>query len=84
MIRIPASIFVASAPVDLRLSFDRLGGIVRTALGREPQGDVAFVFHNRACTHVKILWHDGGGYCVLYTLQAARPPDVPAADGRPR
>ena len=66
MIRIPPSIFVASAPIDLRLSFDRLGGIVRTALGREPQGDVAFVFHNRACTHVKILWHDGGGYCVLY------------------
>ena len=24
------------------------------------------VFHNRARTHVKLLWHDGTGYCLLY------------------
>ena len=24
------------------------------------------VFHNRRRTHVKLLWHDGSGYCVLY------------------
>ena len=66
MIRLPETVYFASAPVNLRLSFDRLGGIVRDALGREPRSDAAFVFHNRARTHLKILWHDGRGYCVLY------------------
>lgn len=66
MIRLPPTIYMASAPVNLRLSFDRLGGIVRDALGREPRTEAAFVFHNKARTHVKILWHDSRGYCVLY------------------
>lgn len=66
MIRLPAQIFVATTPVDLRLSFDRLAGIVRNELGKEPRGEVAVVFHNRRRTHLKLLWHDGRGYCLLY------------------
>ena len=66
MIRIPATVYVASAPIDLRLSFDRLAGIVRDVLGREPRAEAAFVFHNRKRTHAKILWHDGRGYYLLY------------------
>ena len=66
MIRLPPAIYLASAPVNLRLSFDRLGGIVRDVLGREPRTEAAFLFQNEARTHVKILWHDGRGYCVLY------------------
>jgi transposase len=67
MIRLPASVFVATNPIDLRLSFDRLAGIVREQLGGEPRGGEAmYIFHNRARTHVKILWHDGRGYSVLY------------------
>lgn len=66
MIRLPASIYVATAPIDLRSSFDRLAGIVREKLGGEPRGEAAYVFHNRLRTHVKILWHDGTGYCVFY------------------
>ena len=66
MIRLPPVIYLASAPVNLRLSFDRLGGIVRDVLGHEPRTEAAFVFHNKARTHVKILWHDGRGYCVLF------------------
>jgi len=66
VIRLPPSIYMASTPVNLRLSFDRLGGIVRDVLGHEPRTEAAFVFHNKARTHVKILWHDGRGYCVLY------------------
>ena len=61
MIRLPPVIYVASTPVNLRLSFDRLGGIVRDVLGHEPRTEAAFVFHNKARTHVKILWHDGRG-----------------------
>ena len=66
MIKLPPAIYVASAPVDMRLSFDRLGGIVRDVLGHEPRSEAAFVFHNKARTHAKILWHDGRGYCCLY------------------
>ena len=64
--KLPSSIFVATAPVNLHLSFDRLAGIVRELLGGDPRADAMYVFHNRRCTHAKILWHDGSGYCLLY------------------
>jgi transposase len=66
MIRWPSTILAATAPVDLRLSFDRLAGIVREQLGADPRRDTLIVFHNRARTHLKLLWHDGTGYCLLY------------------
>jgi len=66
MIRLPSTIFVATAPLDLRLSFDRLAGVVREQLGAEPRTEALFIFHNRARTHVKMLWHDGSGYCLLF------------------
>lgn len=66
MIRMPSTILVATAPVDLRLSFDRLAGLVREQLGADPRHDTLVVFHNRGRTHVKLLWHDGSGYCLLY------------------
>jgi len=66
MIRWPGTILVATAPVNLHLSFDRLAGIVREQLGADPRSDTLVVFHNRARTHVKLLWHDGRGYCLFY------------------
>ena len=66
MIRLPETIYVATAPVNLRLSFDRLAGIVREVLNHEPREEAVFVFHNRTRTHLKILWHDGRGYCLIY------------------
>ena len=66
MIRWPGTILVATAPVSLHLSFDRLAGIVREQLGADPRSDTLIVFHNRARTHVKLLWHDGSGYCLFY------------------
>lgn len=64
--RLPADVFVATTPIDLRLSFDRLAGVVREQLGADPRGEALFVFHNRRMTHVKILWHNTGGYWLLY------------------
>jgi len=64
--RLPEAIFVATTPVDLHLSFDRLAGIVREQLGADPKGETLIVFHNRRRTHLKLLWHDGTGYCILY------------------
>jgi transposase len=65
-VKLPSAIFVATAPVNLHLSFDRLAGIVRDLLGGDPRADAMYVFHNRRSTHAKVLWHDGSGYCVLY------------------
>jgi transposase len=66
MIRLPRSIYVATEPVNLHLSFDRLAGIVRGQFGGDPRGEAVYVFHNRRGTHVKLLWHDGRGYCIFY------------------
>jgi transposase len=66
MIRLPSTIFVTTAPIDLRLSFDRLAGLVRDQLGKDPRADAVYVFHNRRRTHVKLLWHDSRGYCLLF------------------
>jgi len=66
MIRLPAVIYVATTPVNLHLSFDRLAGIVRNELGGDPRGEAMYVFHNRRLTHAKIFWHDATGYCLLY------------------
>lgn len=61
-----AQVYVATQPVSLHLSFDRLAGLVRDALGADPRAGQAFLFHNKRATHVKILWHDGRAYRVLY------------------
>ena len=66
MIRLPKTIYIATAPVNLHFSFDRLAGIVRTELGDDPKSDAAFVFYNRRRTHVKILLHQERGYWLLY------------------
>jgi transposase len=67
MIPLPTTIFVATMPINLRLSFDRLAGIVRDHLGGDPRGAALFIFHNRRGTHLKLLWHDSHGYRILFT-----------------
>jgi transposase len=66
MIRLPARVLVATAPVSLHLSFDRLAGVVREQLGGDPRSETAVVFHNRRRNRIKVLWHDGSGYTLLY------------------
>lgn len=66
MIALPKTILIATEPVSLHLSFDRLAAIVREQLGGDPTSSTVVVFHNRRRTHVKLLWHDGVGYCVFY------------------
>ena len=58
-------IYVATAPVDGRKSFDTLCEVIRMALGRDPLGGDLFVFRNRHADRVKVLFWDGNGL-VLY------------------
>jgi transposase len=59
-------VFVATAPVDLRAGFDRLAGLVLETLKGDPRSGSLYIFTNRRRTHLKALFFDRTGYCVLY------------------
>jgi transposase len=58
-------VYLASAPVDMRKSFDGLSGAARTVVGGDPLSGHLFVFFNRTRTIVKVLFWDRSGYCVF-------------------
>jgi transposase len=68
MLMLPPSvrIFVASQPVDLRQSFDRLAACAQERLGEDPFSGHLFVFRNRYGDRVKILYWDRSGFCLWY------------------
>lgn len=75
-------IWLATAPLDMRRSFDALAEHVRTILAGDPMSGHLFVFRNRCGQRLKILWWDGDGY-VLYYKRLERGTFVfPAADAR--
>jgi transposase len=57
--------FVATAPCDLRLSFNGLWAAVQERLGEDPKRGALFVFGNRRRNRIKLLYFDGSGVCVL-------------------
>jgi transposase len=57
-------IFVALAPVDMRLGFNGLYAWVQNTLGEEPTSGHWFVFMNKRRNRLKILLHDGSGLWV--------------------
>jgi transposase len=59
-------IFVAVEPVDMRLGFERLGGLVRERMRREPRSKALFVFFGRRRQTVKVLSWDGTGTVLWY------------------
>jgi len=59
-------IYVAIEPVDMRLGFERLGGLVRERMRREPRSKALFVFFGRRRQTVKVLSWDGTGTVLWY------------------
>lgn len=53
------------APVDLRLGFDGLFGLVRQRLDKDPLSGDLFLFANRRRTGCKVLFWDGTGLCLF-------------------
>jgi transposase len=78
-------VFVATAPIDLRWSFDRLAAVVRDQLGRDPQSGALVVFFGKRSDRVKILFHDGTGICLFYKRldRGTFPRPSPDRDGDP-
>jgi transposase len=64
-------IYVATAAVDGRKSFDTLCEVIRVALGRDPLSGDLFVFRNRQANRIKVLFWDGNGL-VLYAKRLER------------
>lgn len=56
---------LATRPCDLRKSFDTLSALVEGELGEDPLSSKLFVFLNRKCDRVKLLYWDGSGLWVL-------------------
>ena len=57
-------IFVATAPVDLRASFNKLFALTQSVLQQDPLSGHWFVFTNQECNRVKVLFWDGTGLWV--------------------
>ena len=57
-------VFVATAPLDMRGSFDAMAGRVRR-LGLEPVDGALYVFFSRSRTMLAILHFDGSGWCLF-------------------
>lgn len=58
-------VYLASAPVDMRKSFDGLSAVARDGVGGDPLSGHLFVFFNRSRTIVKVLFWDRSGFCVF-------------------
>lgn len=56
---------LATRPCDLRKSFDTLSTVVREQLCEDPLSRKVFVFLNRKCDRVKMLYWDGSGLWIL-------------------
>jgi transposase len=57
-------VLVATTPVDLRGSFNRLYGLVVDHLKSDPLSGNLYLFANRRRNRIKILWWDGSGLLV--------------------
>jgi len=64
-------ILLYSEPIDMRKSFDGLVGVTKGLLKENPLSGDLFIFINRKCNYVKILFWDRTGFC-LYAKRLER------------
>jgi transposase len=74
-------VYVATAPTDMRRSFDGLMGLVRDFLGGDPLSGHLFVFRNRTGDRLKVLWWDRDGLAIFYKRLEEGTFAFPAATG---
>jgi transposase len=57
--------YLATAPADMRKSFDGLSALVQGELGLDPMRGGVYIFLNRRATQIRLLFWDRDGYCVV-------------------
>jgi transposase len=58
-------VWLAAGQTDMRRGFDGLALLVQERLGQDPHGGHVFVFRGRRGDLIKVLWHDGQGFCLF-------------------
>ena len=61
-----AEVYVATQTIDMRYGFERLSGLVRERMGREPRSSALFVFIGKRRRTMKVLTWDGTGLVLYY------------------
>ncbi len=74
-------IYVALAPVDMRLGSERLGALVRERMRTEPRTRALFVFVGKRGHSMKALTWDGTGTIVVHKKLDAGRFELPRATG---
>ena len=64
MLTRPHKLWLCTEATDMRKSYDSLAALVRYQLGADPLSGHGFIFINRRCNQLKMLYFDGDGYCV--------------------
>ena len=77
-----ARLYFYTGVCDMRKGYAGLGGVVRTALGRDPSDGAIYCFVNRRRDRIKLLCFEGDGFAVYYKVLAEGTLEVPrAAEG---
>jgi transposase len=58
--------YLCLEPTDMRRSFDKLSVMASEYVGKDPTSGHMFLFRNRAANRLKILYWDGGSFCLWY------------------
>jgi len=57
-------IWLCTTPTDMRKSYNGLSALVKNHLGDNPLNGNLYVFINRKCNQMKILFFDRNGYSI--------------------
>jgi len=58
--------YLYKGPTDMRKGFDGLSGVIRDAMGRDPQDGSVYIFINRRRDRMKLLIWEAGGFMLYY------------------
>jgi len=67
-------IFLCREPADMRRAFDGLARMAVEFMGSDPLSGHLFVFRNKRCDRVKILYWDRDAYRILTLMRLAVEP----------